>query len=63
MPRFEVILKPTSLPKNYAKERGAECRLVVDEADKQSAAINARNFASLSGYRGYAITSVKELPQ
>lgn len=63
MPRFEVVMKPTALPKSFSKDRGHEHRMVVDESSKHEAARQARYVASLSGFRGYAITSVKEVEQ
>ena len=63
MPRFEVVMRPTALPKNYAKGCGKERRMVVEESSKHEAVRQARCAASLSGFRGYAITSVKEVEQ
>ena len=63
MPRFEIVMKPTALPNSFAKYRGPEHRMVVDDYSKHEAARQARNTAALSGFRGYAITSVKEVEQ
>lgn len=63
MPRFDILMKPTALPKSFAKDRGSEHRMVVDDYSKHEAVRQARNSASLSGFRGYAITSVKEVEQ
>lgn len=61
--KFIVTMKPTALPKSFAKDRGPEHRMVVEGYSKHEAARQARNTAALSGLRGYAITSVKEVEQ
>ncbi len=63
MPRFEIVMKATALPNSFAKYRGPEHRIVVEDYSKHEAARQARNTAALSGFRGYAITSVKEVGQ
>ncbi len=62
-PHFEIIMKPTALPKSFAKDRGPEHRMVVDDYSKHEAARQARDKAALSDFRGYAITSVNEIEQ
>ena len=59
--KFIVTMKPTALPKSFAKDRGPEHRIVVEDYSKHEAVRQARCDASLSGFRGYAITSVKEV--
>lgn len=61
--KFIVTMKPTALPKSFAKDRGPEHRMVVEDYSKHEAVRQARCAASLSGFRGYAITSVKEVGQ
>ena len=61
--KFIVTMKPTALPKSFAKDRGPEHCMVVEDYSKHEAARQARNTAALSGFRGYAITSVKEVEQ
>ena len=61
--RFEIIMKPTALPKSFAKDLGPEHRMVVEDYSKHEAARQARDKAALSGFSCYAITSVKEVGQ
>ena len=61
--KFIVTMKPTALPKSFAKYRGPEHRIVVEDYSKHEAARQARDKAALYGFRGYAITSVKEVGQ
>lgn len=61
--KFIVTMKPTALPKSFAKDRGPEHRMVVEGYSKHEAARQARDKAALSDFRGYAITSVKEVGQ
>jgi hypothetical protein len=63
MPRFEIVMKPTALPNSFAKYRGPEHRIVVEDYSKHEAVRQVRDKAALSGFRGYAITSVKEVEQ
>lgn len=63
MPRFEIVMKPTALPNSFAKYRGPEHHIVVEDYSKHEAARQARDKAALYGFRGYAITSVKEVGQ
>ena len=63
MPRFEIVMKPTALPNSFAKYRGPEHRIVVEDYSKHEAVRQVRDKAALSGLRGYAITSVKEVEQ
>lgn len=60
MPRFEVILKPTAMSK--AKFR-PEYKISLEAEDKNSAAIAARKTAEIEGFKGYAITKIKEVQQ
>jgi len=61
--KFIVTMKPTALPKSFAKDRGPEHRMVVEDYSKHEAVRQVRDKAALSGFRGYAITSVKEVGQ
>ena len=61
--KFIVTMKPTALPNSFAKYRGPEHRMVVEGYSKHEAARQARDKAALSDFRGYAITSVKEVGQ
>ena len=61
MPRFEIVMKPTALPNSFAKYRGPEHRIVVEDYSKHEAVRQARDKSALYGFRGYAITSVKEV--
>ena len=63
MPRFEIVMKPTALQNSFAKYRGPEHSIVVEDYSKHEAARQARDKAALYGFRGYAITSVKEVGQ
>ena len=63
MPRFEIVMKPTALPNSFAKYRGPEHRMVVEDYSKHEAVRQARDKSALYGFRGYAITSVKEVEQ
>ena len=63
MPSFEIVMKPTALPKSFAKYRGPEHRMVVEDYSKHEAVRQARDKSALYGFRGYAITSVKEVEQ
>lgn len=63
MPRFEIVMKPTALPNSFAKYRGPEHRIVVEDYSKHEAVRQARDKSALYGFRGYAITSVKEVEQ
>lgn len=63
MPRFEIVMKATALPNSFAKYRGPEHRIVVEDYSKHEAVRQVRDKAALSGFRGYAITSVKEVGQ
>lgn len=63
MPRFEIVMKATALPNSFAKYRGPEHRIVVEDYSKHEAVRQVRDKAALSGFRGYAITSVKEVEQ
>ena len=63
MPRFEIVMKPTALPNSFAKYRGPEHRIVVEDYSKHEAVRQVRDKAALYGFRGYAITSVKEVGQ
>jgi len=56
-------MKPTALPKSFAKYRGPEHRMVVEDYSKHEAVRQARDKSALYGFRGYAITSVKEVEQ
>lgn len=61
MPRFEIVMKATALPNSFAKYRGPEHRMVVEDYSKHEAVRQARDKSALYGFRGYAITSVKEV--
>lgn len=61
--KFLITMKPTALPKQYGRSRGAEYQMEVDASDKNAAALVARNAASAEGFLGYAITDVKEMKQ
>ncbi len=61
--KFIVTMKPTALPKSFAKDRGPEHRIVVEDYSKHEAVRQARDKSALYGFRGYAITSVKEVGQ
>lgn len=61
--KFIVTMKPTALPKIFAKDRGPEHRMVVEDYSKHEAVRQARDKAALSGFSCYAITSVKEVGQ
>lgn len=43
MPRFEIVMKPTALPNSFAKYRGPEHRIVVEDYSKHEAARQARD--------------------
>ena len=58
MPRFEITMKPTGMSR--AKFR-PEYMLSLVEKDRDSAAVVARAAADAEGFRGYAVTSVKEV--
>lgn len=61
MSRFQILMKPTALAKNYGKARGAEYLLDLEADDRDQAVIEARKTADAEGFRGYAITKIKEL--
>lgn len=58
--KFAATLKPINLPKR-AKRMCAEYEVVVEAANKDLAAIEARKCADLEGMRGYAVSTIKEL--
>lgn len=43
MPRFEIVMKPTALPNSFAKYRGPEHRIVVEDYSKHEAVRQARD--------------------
>ena len=43
MPRFEIVMKATALPNSFAKYRGPEHRIVVEDYSKHEAARQARD--------------------
>ena len=59
--KFEILMKPTTLAKNYGKSRGAEFLQELEATSKDEAARIARRDAESMGFRGYAITQIKEL--
>lgn len=58
--KFAVLMKPINLPKR-AKRICAEYVIDVEAANKDLAAIEARKCADLEGFRGYAVSTIKEL--
>lgn len=63
MSRFQILMKPTALAKNYGKARGMEYLLDLEADDRNHAAAEARKTADAEGFRGYAITQIKEMNQ
>jgi hypothetical protein len=61
--KFAITMRPTSLPKNYGKSRGAEFLYELEANSKEEAVQITRRDAEKMGFRGYAITNVKELTQ
>lgn len=59
--KFSVLMKPTTLAKNYGKSRGPEFLQELEASSKDEAVQIARRDAEKMGFRGYAITKVKEL--
>lgn len=59
--KYAITMKPTALAKNYGKARGAEYLLDLEADDRNAAAAEARKTADAEGFRGYAITQIKEL--
>lgn len=63
MSRYQILMKPIALCKGYGRSRGAEYLLELDAADRDQAVTEARKTADAEGFRGYAITKVKEMTQ
>jgi len=60
--KFAVLMKPTGLAKK-AHRICPEYRVEVEASDKDEAITEARKTADAEGFRGYAITKVKEMMQ
>ena len=61
--KYAITMKPTALAKNYGKARGMEYLLDLEADDRDQAVIEARKTADAEGFRGYAITKIKEMNQ
>ena len=51
MPRFEIVMKPTALPNSFAKYRGPEHRIVVEDYSKHDAAAEDRGYGKVQQAR------------
>ena len=60
MPRYDITMKPTAMSK--AKFR-PEYEISLEADDKNTAAMTARKTAEKEGFKGYAITKIKEVQQ
>ncbi len=60
MPRYDITMKPTAMSK--AKFR-PEYAVSLEAKDRDSAVIAARVAAESEGFRGYAVTKIKEITQ
>lgn len=60
MPRFEVVMKPTGMSR---ANRRPEYEISLEADDKNAAAMAARKTAESEGFKGYAITKIKEVQQ
>ena len=60
MPRFDILMKPTAMSK--AKFR-PEYEVSLEAKDRDSAVISARAVAEREGFKGYAVTKIKEITQ
>ena len=59
--KYEITMKPTALAKNYGNARGPEFLQELEASSKEEAVQIARRDAEAMGFRGYAITQIKEL--
>ena len=60
MPRYDITMKPTAMSK--AKFR-PEYSVLLEAKDMDSAVIAASASADAEGFRGYAVTKIKEIMQ
>jgi len=60
MPRFDILMKPTAMSKARFRP---EYEISLDAEDKNAAAMAARKTAEAEGFKGYAITKIKEIAQ